>query len=144
MPRASLRIALLSRLLVGLLIAGLAMQSVSNAIARASTGAAIGTVLETVIVPVGRVDDAADRFLADLAQSVCSKEAGGSAQGKAQDCHCQYCVPAVDRLPFGFGGQDALRMALAIDAAPWAESQVLPSSRRLPGDGFSRAPPSIV
>ncbi|RAU20022.1 hypothetical protein CU669_20560 [Paramagnetospirillum kuznetsovii] len=124
--------------MVCLLLAGLVTQVVTNAVVRGSGGGMAG------IAVAQSTDGIADRFLADLAQSVCSKESGTPVQGTASDCFCQFCFPASYQLVSDQGGQIAAPMRLGPDAGPWSHSQVLAVSRRLPGDGPSRAPPSIA
>jgi hypothetical protein len=134
MKRSALSHALLSRLLVGLLIAGLAAQWMTSAVGMGSGGAGI--------VLASSLDNAADRVLADLAASVCSKDKADGGQVKA--AHCQHCVPAAFQLLAAPEGEGASLLALVVPIGPASQSQILPPSRRLPGDGPSRAPPSFA
>lgn len=136
MKRSALNHALLSRLLVALLVAGLAMQWMTNAIGMGRGGAG------NEIVSVASSDNTLDQVLTDLTQSICSK--GKTADGQTKAAHCQHCVPATFPLLAPPGGGGVSPLALAILIGPVFHSQILPPSRRLPGDGPSRAPPSVA
>jgi hypothetical protein len=134
MKCSALKHAVLSRLLVGLLIAGLAAQWMTSAVGMGSGGAGI--------VLASSLDNAADRVLVDLAASVCSKDK--SEGGQVKVAHCQHCVPAAFHLLAAPDGERSSRLALAVPIGPAFHSQILPPSRRQPGDGLSRAPPSFA
>lgn len=134
MNSSALKHAVLSRLLVGLLVAGLAAQWMTSAVGMGSGGGAMVSAFAS--------DNAADRVLADLAASVCSKNKAGGGQTKA--AHCQHCVPAAFQLLAAPVGESVFRLALTIPIGPASQSQILPHSRRQPGDGPSRAPPSFA
>lgn len=134
MKSSALKHAVLSRLLVGLLVAGLAAQWMTSAVGMGSGGGPI--------VAASTLDNAADRVLADLAASICSKDPGDGGQVKA--AHCQHCVPAAFQLFTAPQDELISRMALAVPIGPAFQSQILPPSRRQPGDGPSRAPPSFA
>ena len=134
MKRSALKHAVLSRLLVGLLVAGLAAQWMTSAVGMGSGGSAI--------VSASTLDNAADRALADLAASICSKDKADGGQVKA--AHCQHCVPAAFQLLTAPLGESVSRLALTIPIGLAFQSQILPPSRRQPGDGPSRAPPSFA
>lgn len=134
MKRSVLKHAVLSRLLVGLLVAGLAAQWMTSAI---GMGGGDGG-----IVSAFAMGNAADRVLADLAASVCSKDKADGGQAKA--AHCQHCVPAALQLLAAPQAELISRLALAVPIGPAFQSQIRPPSRRQPGDGPSRAPPSFA
>ncbi|CUW41085.1 conserved exported protein of unknown function [Magnetospirillum sp. XM-1] len=133
-----LRPSLKSLCLVLLLIAGMATQSVTNGIARAGGAGAMAGTVQLAGAEGG------DRLLADLLQSICSQEQGGHGKSALQDCLCQFCLPAAIDLTAGFPAQDGEPRKLAGQAVPWPDSLILPPSRRLAGDGPSRAPPAIA
>lgn len=131
MMRSSLKHALISRFLVCLLIAGLATQW-------ATGGRALGgTLVPSVAVVSAASVDSIDRLLSDLVKSICSK----SRKEQAKDDHCLYCVPAPHSLAVFLDDRDGTVLAAPVRVGFVSESQVLPPSRRLPGDGPSRAPP---
>ena len=134
MTRPTLKHALLSRLMVSLLVAGLAVQWMTNAVGMGGNG--------TGIVSVASLENVVDQVLTDLAQSICSKGKGDGGQAKA--AHCQQCVPAAFHLLSVLGTEIASPVAMLIPVGLESHSQILPPSRRLPGDGPSRAPPSIA
>ncbi|EME71097.1 hypothetical protein H261_05027 [Paramagnetospirillum caucaseum] len=134
MKRSVLKYAVLSRLLVGLLVAGLAVQWMTSAV---GMGGGDGG-----IVSAATLDNAADRVLADLAASVCSKDKADGGQVKA--AHCQHCVPAAFQFFTAPQGEFISRLALAVPIGAAFQSQTLPPSRRQPGDGPSRAPPPFA
>ncbi|MBI3445642.1 MAG: hypothetical protein HY055_09840 [Magnetospirillum sp.] len=122
--------------MISLLVAGMAMQWMTNAVARGAIAISGFSLAQS--------SDGPAAFMADVVQSVCSTESGKLAQGNVPDCFCQFCVPAVHHFTSNPGGQLALSLAAVQDAGPWGYSQTLPVSRRLPGDGFSRAPPFLA
>lgn len=132
MKRTALSHALMSRLLVGLLVAGLAMQWMTSAVGMGNGGAGI--------VSASSPDDVADQILIDLAASICSSGKGDNGQAKA--AHCQHCVPAASHLLAAPGDESVMPLALGVSIGLALHSQILPPSRRQPGDGPSRAPPS--
>jgi hypothetical protein len=132
MKRTALSHALMPRLLVALLVAGLAVQWMTSAVGMENRGAGI--------VSASSLDNVADQILVDLAASVCSSGKGGNGQAKAG--HCQHCVPAASHLLAAPGGEGVMPLALGVPIGLALQSQILPPSRRQPGDGPSRAPPS--
>lgn len=137
MNRSALNPTLLSRLLVCLLVVGLAVQWTTNAVGMGVGGGGGGGMVSGL--SQGGV---ADQVLVDLAASICSKAKAAGGQIKA--AHCQHCVPAVSQLLAAPAGAGVSRLALAIRIGPASRAQILPPTRRQPGDGFSRAPPSIA
>ena len=121
-------------LLVGLLVAGLAIQSMTNA---ASMGSG-----EDRIVSVTAQKNATDQILIDLAASICTK--GKADKDSEQACHCLHCVLAGSQFLVFPGADIVSRLAFSIAIEQEFNSQVRPPSRRLPGDGPSRAPPSVA
>lgn len=134
MERSSLKHALLSRLLVGLLIAGLAVQWMTGAI-----GMETGRVVRAELVAAVSPGDAVGQALIDIAQSICSKRKANSGQAD-----CRHCIPATSQFLAAPVSEIASPLAQAVPAGSPFLSQVLPPSRRLPGDGPSRAPPSTA
>lgn len=133
MNRSALNPTLLSRLLVCLLVVGLAVQWTTNAVGMGVGGGTVAGLSQGGV---------ADQVLVDLAASICSKAKAAGGQVKA--AHCQHCVPAVSQLLAAPAGAGVSRLALAIRIGPASRAQILPPTRRQPGDGFSRAPPSIA
>ncbi len=132
MMRSSLKHVLISRFLACLLIAGLATQWAAGA-----RGMGLAWV-RGVTVSSAASADTVDRVLVDIVKSICSK----SKKDQAKDDHCLYCVPAPHHLAVFQGGRDGTALAVPVRVGIFWDSQILPLSRRLPGDGPSRAPPS--
>ena len=114
------------------LVAGLAVQWMTSAVGMGNRGAGI--------VSASSLDNVANQILIDLAASVCSSGKGGDGETKAG--HCQHCVPAASHLLAAPGDEGVMPLALGVPIGLALQSQILPPSRRQPGDGPSRAPPS--
>ena len=138
MNRSALNHALLSRLLVGLLVAGLAVQWMTNAVGMENGRGGPANIITAV-----SLGDALDQTLLDIAQSICSKSRANNGQTRA--AHCQHCIPATTQFLTAPTSEIASPLALtAIPIGALSRSQILPPSRRLPGDGPSRAPPHLA
>jgi hypothetical protein len=121
--------------LVCLLVVSLMTQLATNAVARGGGGTMTG---------LAQMAAAGDGLLADLVRSVCTQDRGGTVPAESQDCLCQMCLPVVYQMAYVGSLSGGPAPGGADTALPRPESQILPASRRLLGDGPSRAPPPAV
>jgi hypothetical protein len=135
MARPSLK----SLFLVVFLVAALAGRAMANAVICGGSGDMMGAVAQPVSSGQG------GQLLADLMASICAQgKAAGTAHAEQADCPCQACLPAAYQLSSTTMSSDVLVLREVRGADPRPHPQILPPSRRLIGDGPSRAPPAIA
>ncbi|WP_173981508.1 hypothetical protein [Magnetospirillum sp. SS-4] len=133
-----IRPSLKSAIVVLLLFVGMATQSLTAGFAMVAGGGVPGAAASLTVA------GDADGFLADVLLSVCSQDKGKRAKTGASADHCLYCPPLAHRLEADAASAAVPLPRTAILDEPWPGPQVPPPSRRMAGDGPSRAPPSIA